>query len=314
MTDATRAAQENVERARADLGETIDALKRKMSLGEIVNELQTQFFPSGTGGASGAMSGMARNFSRQVQDNPMALALIGAGVAWLMAGGSGGATRRYGSIHTGGATSRVSDAAHAAGETASDMTHRASSAAGSAMSSASDAVSGAGSTVSDAASRVADGASRGLHAAGETAASLQDQTMRMGEDMLQSHPLVLGALAVAVGAAIGAALPRTEVENRQMGEASDRMKDTLATKRDELVTRAEEVGSKVRDAAAGEVQASGLMPGAAGGNDKTTAEKVEKVGRAAARAVRDEVGHGSDPGSTATTDAKSPKKRSQSNP
>ena len=40
-------------------------------------------------------------------------------------------------------------------------------------------------------------------------------------DMFEEYPLVAGALAMAVGAAIGAALPRSRTENRYMGEHSD---------------------------------------------------------------------------------------------
>jgi hypothetical protein len=40
--------------------------------------------------------------------------------------------------------------------------------------------------------------------------------------LLEEQPLVFGALAVAVGALIGAALPTTEVENRTVGQVRDR--------------------------------------------------------------------------------------------
>ncbi|KZY50859.1 MULTISPECIES: DUF3618 domain-containing protein [Sulfitobacter] len=40
-------------------------------------------------------------------------------------------------------------------------------------------------------------------------------------DMFEEHPMVAGALALAVGAAIGAALPRSRTEDAYMGEHSD---------------------------------------------------------------------------------------------
>src|SRR3546814_14359909 len=50
-----------------------------MSVGQIVDEV-SRYVKDGQG------ADMARNFGRQVRDNPLALALVGAGMAWLMVG------------------------------------------------------------------------------------------------------------------------------------------------------------------------------------------------------------------------------------
>lgn len=59
---------------------------------------------------------------------------------------------------------------------------------------------------------------------------LQDQTRYI----IEEQPLVLGALGIAIGAAIGATLPRTREEDRLMGPA-----------RDELLHRADETGGEL---------------------------------------------------------------------
>ena len=41
--------------------------------------------------------------------------------------------------------------------------------------------------------------------------------------MYEEQPLIAGALALAVGAAIGAALPRSRTEDRYMGQHSDQL-------------------------------------------------------------------------------------------
>ena len=41
--------------------------------------------------------------------------------------------------------------------------------------------------------------------------------------MLQEQPLALAAIGIALGAAIGAALPSTERENQLLGQTSDKM-------------------------------------------------------------------------------------------
>jgi hypothetical protein len=59
----------------------------------------------------------------------------------------------------------------------------------------------------------------------ETASSTQAQARQAREGfnfLLEEQPLLLGVLGVALGAAMGAALPRTEREDRVMGRARDK--------------------------------------------------------------------------------------------
>jgi hypothetical protein len=44
-------------------------------------------------------------------------------------------------------------------------------------------------------------------------------------DFCRDQPLVLAGIGLAVGAAIGAMLPRTEAEDQFMGDASDELKE-----------------------------------------------------------------------------------------
>lgn len=79
-------------------------------------------------------------------------------------------------------------------------------------------------------------------------ASLKDQTSRLNETILrqfQDQPLVGGALAFAVGAAIGAALPRTDREDEMLGDMSDQVKGEVATRASDALDRAEHVASDV---------------------------------------------------------------------
>ena len=54
--------------------------------------------------------------------------------------------------------------------------------------------------------------------------------MKSGMQLFQDQPLVGAALAFVAGAAIGAALPVTEQENKVMGKAADRLKREAAEK------------------------------------------------------------------------------------
>lgn len=77
-TDTERLAQE-AEAHRNRLDATLDQLRHKLSPGGIVDEA-TAYLRDGNGAQ------LARNLGRQVRDNPIALGLVGAGIAWLFMG------------------------------------------------------------------------------------------------------------------------------------------------------------------------------------------------------------------------------------
>lgn len=95
--------------------------------------------------------------------------------------------------------------------------------------------------------------------ASASAGSLRDQTGRLNQAILtqfKDQPLVGGALAFAVGAAIGAALPHTEQEDHLLGDASDSTKDRLKHEATDAVEHGKEVASELYDHAAKAASAS----------------------------------------------------------
>ena len=72
--------------------------------------------------------------------------------------------------------------------------------------------------------RVIDARKRALDARDATATYAAHGRER-AVNMFEGQPLVVGALAVAVGAALGAAVPRTNVEDRYFGDRSDQLID-----------------------------------------------------------------------------------------
>ncbi len=79
---------------------------------------------------------------------------------------------------------------------------------------------------------------------------------------MEENPLVIGALAVAAGAALGALLPSTAREGQLMGEASRRVKEAIGDGISEMTDAARQ------GAAEGD---SGSIP--AGGTMTSTAER-----------------------------------------
>src|ERR1700760_719281 len=74
----TSAQLENeAEASRARLSATLDELRGRMTPGQIVDQMVDYAKDSGGGD-------FVRNFGQQVTGNPLAVALVGAGLAWLM--------------------------------------------------------------------------------------------------------------------------------------------------------------------------------------------------------------------------------------
>ena len=70
---------------------------------------------------------------------------------------------------------------------------------------------------------------------------------REAERLMVQHPMLSGALAMAVGAALAAALPRTRVEMRNFGERSDRLKARASALLREERGRARRVAEDLAD-------------------------------------------------------------------
>lgn len=86
-------------------------------------------------------------------------------------------------------------------------------------------------TLGDTASSLSEGARSRAHAARRAAADAGSRAARRGRHaqegivrMMEEQPLVFGALALAIGAAVGGALPRTRTEDEWVGAHSDRLK------------------------------------------------------------------------------------------
>ena len=105
-------------------------------------------------------------------------------------------------------------------------------------------------------------------------------------DMFEEHPLVAGALALAVGAAIGAALPRSRTEDAYLGEHSDALFDEAeriyAEERDKL--------GKVAQAAkdeAGKVLKETKEQADAASGEETAADAAMKKAKESGQRVAD---------------------------
>jgi hypothetical protein len=275
--------QREVQSSRARLGATLDQIQERLTPGQMLDEVLSYGRKSGAGE-------FGTNFVDQVKANPLPVALMGAALGWMMLAprsgqsevtshGSRGAGVRaepYRTRYANGATTgpvgeddgpglldRASDAASGAYDQARDAASTAydqardgvsstveqmREGAGAAMDSARDAASRTGERLGDFSRSARDNAG---WAADQTRYRAGQARDRMGA-MLTEHPLVLGGLGLALGAAFAALLPGTEGEDRLMGAASDRMKDQLGDVAGEAGGQAMEAAQRVAGAALAE--------------------------------------------------------------
>lgn len=179
-----------------------------------------------------------------VTSNPIPLALVGIGLGWLALSSTGYDRRIARSSTVRSARHRMGDAVDYARESLSGATDSVRHAASSAYDSASGTVSGmmggsdsdqdaghGGSNVHGQSQGGQSGgqsyASRGMSRLSSMAPSRDHLRHRAHDmssgfwDLVEDHPIVAGAMGVALGAAIGAALPGTRYEKQWVGDYAD---------------------------------------------------------------------------------------------
>ncbi|HYC41754.1 MAG TPA: DUF3618 domain-containing protein [Noviherbaspirillum sp.] len=286
MKDTDNRSPEEIEsdiaRTRADFSSTIDAIQHKLSPSEMMDNA-VDYALNTTPGA------FSMNLVNSVRDNPIPVALIGIGIAWLFA-----ADRRrveyepatryprsvrrpvrsaYGDTGYDGMDEADYLAArdYGTGDTDEGLMQRMASKTSDTAQGLKESASNVGQKLSDTASSVSGRVQQAGQSARtrlqETAGSAQARMSEMGRrsqmqmerakdrfgQMMDEQPLVLGALGLAVGAALGAAIPNTRRENEMMGSARDdlleRAKETAREQAETLKQSAQRVAETAKQEA-----------------------------------------------------------------
>jgi len=143
----------------------------------------------------------------------------------------------------------VQERAAQLGERISDTTHR----VGESVSERAEMVQ---SRVSDAAMRTRSEAERLSNEARWRAQAGIEQTRQTFWQTMEQSPLALGAVVLIAGAAIGAAIPSTEYENRLMGEQRDRLMDQAKTRAQDVVGRVQTAVEETQQAVVTEARSA----------------------------------------------------------
>ena len=274
MTRTAAEVEEEVVAQRDQLDRTVEALKDKMTPG--------QLFDEATHAMGGAGQQVLAKFVEQAKENPMPLAVMGLGLAWLMSSSPrpssraayGVAAATYqeadgpGNLGDGKGGAAVGDAVHSIAEKASGLVSAAGHLAAGAGHRASDMTGTAGHALSDAAASVgrvgqsaASDLNTALHGATERANSMTGQTQRQVLDLFQREPLIIGALGLFVGVALGAALPATSVEDEMLGPMHDRILDKGKDIASQALAQASGAGKATMEALKSELSSADI-PGA----------------------------------------------------
>ncbi len=290
--------QREIDTDRQRIGSRIDAIQERMSPGQLIDEVMA--YAKGSGGGE-----YVSNLGQAVKTNPIPVALVGVGLAWLMAKQGttanpapapatyardyplypvDGPVRRLGPPETVGG-SRYSHFGDNSGKRLKALTDETGNRAGHFIDEAGKTYRGfadasgkqiehiadesgaaldkASGWASDTWSQIKESATTIGNKVSDTAASLsrssssagssaQEQVGRLNDAILKQfrdQPLVGGALAFAVGAAIGAALPHTEQEDALLGDAADATKEAVSAQASALADQGKEIASDAYDKA-----------------------------------------------------------------
>lgn len=150
--------------------------------------------------------------------------------------------------------STVSDGAATAGSKISDVAASTQSALASGSKSVQAGLSVDGNRIAEGTETLTEEGRKRVIAARKKAIELRRQTARsmndgadMAADFYDRQPLVVGALALAVGAALGGALPRTKTEDDLIGHQSDSLFDEAEQIFEEEKSKAMAVAKSVQD-------------------------------------------------------------------
>ncbi|MGI4802832.1 MAG: DUF3618 domain-containing protein [Janthinobacterium lividum] len=321
-THSSAEIERQVEGTRAGLAHTLDVLRERVSPDHLVDQA-VQYVRS----AGGDDFTRNLTKAVQANPLPVLLIGAGIGWMMMSgqksasappAGSSVGA-RTQGGISAGtsttsGTVSRVASSVGSSlgtaassgrewtGQAAGSIQHAASSMASQAANATGNAYEAVSGAASDAADKIASGAGAAADHVTSFAQEAQHRASAMGSSMgssvststqglqrlLHDQPLVLAALGVAVGAAVGALLPVTQVENNLLGSSSDALQEKAKSAAHDGLEQVQHAASehldKVKaavadsfDHAQSHIKEGGLSPQTVGETLTTAAQELRKV-------------------------------------
>lgn len=228
-----------------------------------------------------------------VRQNPVSAALIGMGVLWMFTGGA----KLTAAAALLGPAARATASGIGAGLQAS--ADAASSAGGSVLSAGARVADSVRETVTDASAKVAETAANTFESAKGAASDSAAQARSaidsqasafdgVGGALQQNlkttferQPLLLGAIGLAIGAGMAAAVPPTQIETELVGETAEGVRAKVKGFASEATDKVTAVAERTFEAVKDEAAAQGLTPQAAKDGAAAIGGKLKTVAKAA---------------------------------
>jgi ElaB/YqjD/DUF883 family membrane-anchored ribosome-binding protein len=229
----TAAIKTEIERTRVEMSETIGEIQERLSPDHLLQQAKDGVKEAATGKARSIMSsagetaaqvadqarGVGDSLVGYIRQHPVQVALTVGAIAWWMLRSRDDSDDYYG---TAGTSWEEEDAMSFGAPTMRGRVANVRGAVGEYASTARETVGEYASTARETAGEYAEAARERARYASEAARRAASNATSTVDDWVHENPMAVGAIALAVGAAIGMSVPATEIENRTMGEARDR--------------------------------------------------------------------------------------------
>jgi ElaB/YqjD/DUF883 family membrane-anchored ribosome-binding protein len=273
----TAEIKSEIERTRVEMSETLGQIQERLRPDHLIQQAKDTVTEAATGKVRNIMHSAGetatmvadqtkyagRTAAGYVRTHPVQMAILAGGVTWWLLRDRDRSDEWEGASEGWSDTGYRSDIDSAYSEDRS-LRERVGEYAATARDTVGGYAASARETVSEAAEAArcrALKASERVSSAAQTASVRAQETWRSASTSVDSwvheYPLAAGAIAVAVGAAVGLSVPSTEIEDRTLGEKRDQ-----AIERARIAARQvkENVTQKVTDVAESVLDVTGATP------------------------------------------------------
>lgn len=279
-TYETARIRESIAETRESISDTIDAIQERLKPGVLADQAKIAVREATIGKVEDMMHEAEQRISRtghsvadSIRRHPVPLVVAGAGVAWFVASHRKDrarergprllveervTTRAFGEEGFGAAVVETAEPprrrrviggdGHRGGEIAErpeGVVETVKRAAHDVAEKAEEITSEGAEKVTSVAREAQRTASRAVHEAGERGRRLESRL----EDLFFENPLAAGALALAVGMAVGLAIPISRKEEEWMGPAREKLADKASELAHAALEKVEEAAGKVEETA-----------------------------------------------------------------
>jgi hypothetical protein len=279
--------EHEIDATRAELEDTLEELEHRLNPNELFNQAMTRVRQHG--------GEFTQNLGESIKQNPLPTLLTSIGIAWLMAtnarsdGDMTSSDLRRGMHDTTGrlrrglhdtrdALRRGKDRMAAAKDRMSAAKDRATGALHEGEESIREGIESSRSAISRSTAALRSGTQNAADSARYLRSQARQRAYRAkagAQHMLAEQPLLLGALGIAAGALLGAALPSSEQEDRSFGRLRDDTLDKAKSLGAQGMRRAREKAEEIADQSREALTGNGN--GHARSNGSTDSGRSERV-------------------------------------